>query len=84
MTTPLPLRIAEELERTHPHEAAATLRAQHKLIGELTEAATGLMRYFPTDTDMDAAGLGALFIEAACRAHDRARAVLLKAKEQQP
>ena len=38
MTTPLPLRIADELERTHPHEAAATLRAQHKLIGELVEA----------------------------------------------
>lgn len=38
MNTPLPLRIAEELERTHPHEAAATLRAQHKLIGEMRKA----------------------------------------------
>lgn len=38
MTKPTALRIAEELEATRPHSAAAELRRQHALIGELVKA----------------------------------------------
>lgn len=72
MTTPLPLRIADELEQIHPHEAAATLRAQHKLIGELVSALSDLDWAFMSHTRWS----GELPVEL-----NTTRAVLLKAKE---
>lgn len=38
MRTPEALLLADDLEQTRPHIAAAMLRQQHALIGELVEA----------------------------------------------
>ena len=41
-----------------------------------------LMKWFPNDTDMEAAGWTGYEIEAACTAYDRARAALQQEKRQ--
>lgn len=46
---------------------------------DLLEALTNLMRNFPTDFDMKAAGWDGMDIEKACAAHDMARAAIAKA-----
>jgi len=45
---------------------------------DLLEALTNLMRNFPTDFDMKAAGWDGMDIEKACAAHDMARAAIAK------
>lgn len=73
MTKPLALLIADDLEQFHPHEAAAELRRQHKLFGELVaalEAAAFVMRAELADPEDSGA------YQAVC-------AVLLKAKQEQ-
>ena len=67
------------------NDAAAMLRRQSSEIErlearvkELEGGITQLMRNFPTDFDMTAAGWDGFEIESACAAHDAARALLEK------
>lgn len=75
MRKPEALLLADELAQTRPHIAAAELRRQHALIGELVEALENLLDDTQHVEHADCE-------EGPCCVRE-ARAVLSKAKEQQ-
>ena len=58
------------------HAAAELANKADAEIAKLRNALTSLMCHFPTDSDMVQLGWESGFIEAACKAHDNARAVI--------